>query len=69
MGQHRVLGCRRRAPEPGTPVKYKKTEPEKLYYREVTIFVTTQVLKTTAGGLHYAGTTRDMGHTVTKQRL
>ena len=33
------------------------------------IKVTTQVPKTTIGGLHYAGTTQDMGHTVTKQGI
>jgi len=33
------------------------------------IRVTTQVPKITIGGLHYAGTTQDMGHTVTKQGI
>jgi len=33
---------------------------------EATLKVTTQVPKTTIGGLHYAGTTRDVGGTVIK---
>ncbi len=33
---------------------------------KLAFFVTTQVPKTTIGGLHYAGTTRDVGNTVTK---
>ncbi|KAF5416163.1 MAG: hypothetical protein C5S48_03675 [Candidatus Methanogaster sp.] len=32
-------------------------------------YVTTQVTKTTSGGLHYAGTTRDVGDTVIKPKI